>query len=456
MTTPATSDAPASGGQFATPAAGPTRRRFVQQAASTAAALALASLQPLELLAAPAEAAPPVDRLPLPHWPSPGAGPRPFKIDVAQGVLDDLQARLARTRWPDEVAGADWNYGTNRAYLEQLTAYWQKGYDWRAQEAKLNQFPQFMAEVDGFDLHFLHIPGKGPNPVPLLLTHGWPDSFFRFVKLIPLLTDPASHGGRAEDAFTVVVPDIPGFGFSGRPTAPGCDTTRTAALFAKLMTQVLGYPKFAAHGGDFGASVTEQLGLHHADVLLAIHLNNVPPQHAQHSKPEGLSAVEQAYLKTVKAWGEKEGAFTQIQTTKPATASYGLNDSPVGLAAWIIEKFHTWSDCHGNLESVYTKDELLTNVMIYWVTQTIGSSMRYYYEKAHLPAAPEPTHVAVPTGFASFVHDIVPAPRPFAERFFNVQRWVELPQGGHFAALEVPDVLAGQLREYFRAYRKGR
>lgn len=434
-----------------------TRRRFVQQAAASSAALLLGTWRPFAAKAAPL-VNPVVPAAPITQLPMRGAGgstPRPLKIDVPQSVLDDLHTRLAHPRWPDEVVGAGWDYGTNREYLQQLTAYWQQKYDWRLQEAKLNQFPQFMAQVAGTDLHFLHIKGKGPHPVPLLLTHGWPDSFYRMVKIIPLLTDPANYGGRAEDAFTVVVPDIPGFGFSQRPTQPGTDTGRTADLFAELMTGVLGYGRFLAHGGDFGASITEQLALRHAALLPAIHLTNVPPQHAQNTKPEGLSLspVEQAYLRQSKAWAEKEGAFTAVQTTKPQTLSYGLNDSPVGLASWIVEKFHGWSDCRGDLESVFTKDELLTNIMIYWVTQTIGSSARFYYEKAHNPALSQPSYVQVPTGFAAFVHDIDHAPRPFAERFFNVQRWAELPRGGHFAALEVPEVLATQLREFFRPYR---
>jgi microsomal epoxide hydrolase len=323
-------------------------------------------------------------------------GVRPFRIEIAQPVLDDLRARLALTRWPDEVEGAGWAYGANREYLQRLIAYWQRGYDWRAQETKLNAFPQFKARVDDIDLHFIHIVGKGPAPKPLLLTHGWPDSFYRFVKLIPRLTAPAGFGGRAEDAFTVVVPDIPGFGFSDRPIKPGIDTVSTADMFARLMTEVLGYQRFLAHGGDFGASITEQLGLHHADLLPAIHLNNVPPQHAQKVRPQGLSPVEQTYLATVKAWGEQEGAFTALQNSKPQTLSYGLNDSPVGLLAWIIEKFHGWSDINGQLESVFTKDELLTNVMIYWVTQTAGSSARFYYEKAHRTDVTEQSYVTVP------------------------------------------------------------
>ncbi len=295
-----------------------------QVLSSSAALLMLSASKPTTALVAPA---------PSPFPQRVVGGVHPFQISVPQSVLDDLQVRLARTRWPDEVVGAGWDYGTNREALKQLAAYWQHGYDWRTQEAKLNQFPQFMVNVDGTDIHFLHVEGKGPHPMPLLLTHGWPDSFFRFVKLIPLLTDPVRYGGRAEDAFTVVVPDIPGFGFSEKPTQPGMDTMRVADLWARLMTDVLGYETFAAHGGDFGASITEQLGLHHPEVLRAIHMLNVPPQHAQNIAPEGLTPVEKAYLQEVKAWGAKESAFTAIQTTKPQTLSYGLNDSPVGQCA---------------------------------------------------------------------------------------------------------------------------
>lgn len=388
--------------------------------------------------------------------PAGSLAPRPFQINVAPTVLSDLRARLGHTRWPDEIEGANWNYGTNRAYLQGLVAYWQGGYDWRVQERKLNRFPQFVARVDGIDVHFLHVRGKGRNPMPLLLTHGWPDSFFRFVKLIPLLTDPASHGGSADDAFTVVVPDIPGFGFSAKPSTPGFDTTQAAELFAKLMTGVLGYDKFAAHGGDFGASITEQLALHHPESLSAIHLTNVPPQHAKAADQlENLSADEKSYLQRAKAWDEKEGAFTHVQSTKPQTLSFGLNDSPVGLAAWIIEKFHGWSDSSdAGFERVFTRDDLITNVMIYWVTQTAGSAARFYFEKAHRPAAPEPTFVKVPTGFAAFQNDIAPAPRDFAARFFNIVRWTEMAHGGHFAALEVPGPLADQITDFFRPYRR--
>ena len=380
---------------------------------------------------------------------------QPFKIDIAQPVLDDLHQRLAITRWPDELEDADWKYGTNRDYLKHLAAYWQNGYDWRAQEAKLNAFPHFKAEVAGLNLHFIRIEGKGSNPLPLLLVHGWPDSFFRMLPLLPLLTDPASHGGRAEDSFTVIVPDLPGYGFSERPTEKGYDPKRMAAVLTELMTKTLGYDKFVAHGGDWGSSIVEQLALHHASALLGIHLTDVPSTHAKMAdKLPDLSATEKAFVVKNKAWQKKEAGYQQIQGTKPETLAYGLNDSPVGLLGWIIEKFHAWSDNDGNIEHTFTKDDLLTNVMIYWVTQTISSSIRLYYETMHSPSLLVPTHTKVPTGFAIFPKDITPAPRGFAERFFNVQHWQEMPRGGHFAALEEPGLLVADMRDFFRPLRE--
>ena len=378
----------------------------------------------------------------------------PFKINVPESVLTDLRQRLANTRWPDEIEGAGWDYGTNREYLRQLAAYWQEGYDWRAQEARLNELPQFKAQVEGLAIHFVRIEGKGPHPLPLLLVHGWPDSFFRMQKLIPLLTDPAAHGGRAEDAFTVIVPDMPGYGFSDKPTERGYDPVRIATIFDKLMRQ-LGYDQYLAHGGDWGSSVVEQLALHHADAVRAIHLTNVPGARARTAMQQpDLSAAEKAFIARNQAWQEQEAGYQKIQGTKPMTLAYGLNDSPVGLLAWIIEKFHAWSDNDGNIEHTFTRDDLLTNVMIYWVTQTINSSMRLYYESGHSPALVAPARVEVPTGFAIFPKDITPAPRAFAERFFNVRHWEEMPRGGHFAALEEPELLADELRKFFKQFRE--
>ncbi len=412
---------------------------------------------PALLLPALAAGLQPADAAPVPEEPAtvtPGHDDTatPFTINVPQPVLDDLQARLARTRWPDEVDGAGWAYGANREYLQALADRWQHGYDWRAEEAKLNRFAQFTAAVDGMDLHFVHIQGKGPNPMPLLLLHGWPDCFYRFHKIIPLLTDPASHGGRAEDAFTVVVPDIPGFGFSARPTKPGCGPVVIAGLFARLMRDVLGYDRYVAHAGDYGATILEQMALLHPEGIAAIHLTSLPPQHNAKLDLATLNDVERSYLRSVAAWDQAEGGYAHMHSSKPQTLSYGLNDSPAGLLGWITEKFHSWVDPQVSLKQVITRDELLTNVTIYWVTQTISSSVRIYYEKAHHPA-PEPSYVSVPTGFAMFGNDLVPPPRSLVTRFFDVRSWTEEPDGGHFAALEVPGVLAARLREFFSLYR---
>lgn len=379
---------------------------------------------------------------------------RPFTISVPQAVLEDLQARLARTRWPDEVDGAGWDYGANREYLQMLANRWQQGFDWRTEEAKLNRLAQFTASVDGMDLHFVHVEGKGPNPTPLLLLHGWPDSFWRFQKIIPLLTDPVSHGGRPEDSFTVIAPDIPGFGFSSRPTKPGCTPAVVAGLFAKLMRDLLGYDHYVAHAGDYGATILEQMALLHPEGLAAVHLTSLPPQHVATLNPASLSDEERSFVRASAVWDRAEGGYAHMHSSKPQTLGYGLNDSPTGLLGWITEKFHSWVDPHTPLDQVITHDELLTNVTIYWVTQTIGSSARIYYEKAHHPT-PEPSYVSVPTGFAVFGNDLVPPPRSVVARFFDVRSWTEDPRGGHFAALEVPKVLATRLQDFFRPYRRG-
>ena len=380
---------------------------------------------------------------------------KPFTVHIPQPTLDDLRARLANTRWPDEVEGAGWGHGTNRAYLRTLVQYWHDTFDWRKQEALLNQFAHFRAEVDGVGLHFLHERGRGDHPLPLLLAHGWPDSFYRFHKLLPLLTDPAAHGGRAEDAFDVVVPSLPGYGFSDKPTRPGAGDGRTAELLHRLMTQTLGYARFGAHGGDVGSGVTERLALTQPGSLAGIHLTDVPYWHLFTLPPDDLSAAEQAYLDRGKQWQMTEGAYALLQATKPQTLAYGLADSPAGLAAWLVEKFQSWSDCGGDVERRFTKDELLTNLTLYWATETIRSSFTPYFDQE--PARPpQPGKIEVPTGVAIFPHDLVPAPRAYAERFYNVQHWTEMPRGGHFAALEEPELLAEDLRTFFRPLRQPR
>jgi pimeloyl-ACP methyl ester carboxylesterase len=381
--------------------------------------------------------------------------PKSFQIKVSQPVLTDLEKRLKQTRWPDEVIGANWDYGTNLAYLKELVAYWQNDFDWREQEKMLNEFKHFKVDVDGFNLHFIHEHGKGPHPTPLLLTHGWPDSFYRFYKIIPMLTDPARYGGNPEDSFDVVVPSLPGYGFSERPTEKSFQGEQVVDLFAKLMTETLGYERFAAHGGDVGSGMTEALVATRPELLVGIHLTDIPYTHIFTTPPEELSEAEQKYLEAGQQWQMQEGAYALLQGTKPQTLAYGLNDSPAGLAAWIVEKFRAWSDCDGEVEKRFSKDELLTNIMIYWATQTIGSSFLSYYggqgqgQKKEAWKRPE-----VPTGVAIFPKDIVPAPREFGERVFNIQRWTEMPKGGHFAALEEPELLVKDMQAFFRSLKK--
>jgi pimeloyl-ACP methyl ester carboxylesterase len=383
----------------------------------------------------------------------PDAGIRPFRIDISQADLDDLRERLARTRWTDEVEGAGWDYGTNLGYLKELTDYWRDGFDWREQETKLNEFAHYKAQVDGTGIHFIHERGKGPDPTPLLLTHGWPDSFYRFHKLIPMLTDPESYGGNATDSFDVIVPSVPGYGFSDRPQERGLGSPQTADLFTRLMRETLGYERFAAHGGDVGSGVTESVATRHPEALVGMHLTDIPYWHLFTVSSDALSEAEQEYLEKGYQWGMEEGAYAALQSTKPQTPAYALNDSPAGLAAWIVEKFRAWSDCEGDVEQSFTKDELLTNLTLYWATETIGSSFRMYYEPSNDWGGSSTQGSDVPTGVAIFPKDIVPAPRVFGERFFNVRRWTEMPRGGHFAAMEEPELLAEDIRAFFQDLR---
>lgn len=378
---------------------------------------------------------------------------QPFQINVPQTVLDDLGERLARTRWPDEVKGADWDYGTNLGYMKELIDYWQHQYDWRKHERDLNTFSHFKADIDGFGVHFIHERGKGPNPTPLLLLHGWPDSFYRFYKVIAMLTDPEKYGGKAEDAFDVIVPSLPGFGFSDRPSERGEDAARTAERLSKLMTEVLGYDHYTVHGGDGGSPLAQYLAFTHPEAVVGIHLTDIGWHAAMTLDRSTLPDPEQQYLEELEQQGMAESGYVMIQGSKPQTLAYGLNDSPVGLAGWIIEKFRSWSDCDGDVERSYTKDELLTNIMIYWVTQTIHSSIRGYYEGMHSSALFEMQRVEVPVGMALFPKDN-PPPRELAERSLNVQRYTKMPKGGHFAALEEPALFVQDLREFFSGLRQ--
>jgi pimeloyl-ACP methyl ester carboxylesterase len=378
----------------------------------------------------------------------------PFRIEVPDAVLRDLRERIARTRWPDEISGSGWDYGTNLAYLRELLDYWRDGFDWRAQERKLNDLSQFRADVDGLDLHFVHARGRGPDPMPLLMLHGWPSTFYEMTKVLPMLADPAAHGGDPGDSFDVVVPSLPGCGFSERPRESGMHKTRMAELFSKLMTDVLGYERFAARGGDVGAGVVSLLALDHPERVIGIHVSDVYRPYLGPGAPYFTDA-ERTFFDEERTWMEREGAYDHLQATKPQTLGYGLNDSPAGLAAWIVEKYRSWSDCGGNVERRFTKDEILTQLTIYWVTETINSANRLYFERDRSPRLlGSDDRVNVPTAVAIFPGDIDRPPREWGERVYDVRRWTEMPRGGHFAALEEPQLLARDIREFFRPLRR--
>jgi microsomal epoxide hydrolase len=379
--------------------------------------------------------------------------PTPFRINFSDEALRDLRERLERVRWPDEAPLEPWSVGTSLSYMKQLVAYWHDHFDWRAQEAKLNGFRQFTVPLSGIDVHFIHEQGAGPSPIPLLLSHGWPGSVFEFHKVIPMLTDPARFGGDPADAFTVIAPSLPGYGFSFRPGQERFGLERIADVFAQLMTEVLGYRRFAAQGGDWGAFVTSRLGLIYAERLYGIHINLLAvrrdPKMLENPTPE-----EKRYLDELNYWLKEETGYQWIQGTKPQTLAFALSDSPVGLAAWIVEKFRTWSDCGGHPENAFTKDELLTNITLYWLTGAIGSSFWPYYARMHGPwPIPEGARVSAPTGYVEFPAEILRPPRSVAEKVYNIQRWTKMQKGGHFAALEQPEALVREVREFFRPLR---
>ncbi|MEX2230278.1 MAG: epoxide hydrolase family protein [Dehalococcoidia bacterium] len=378
----------------------------------------------------------------------------PFTIAVPDEALDDLRRRLAHTRWPGEIAGSGWTYGTNRDYLRELCDYWRDGYDWRAHEAALNRFPQFTAAVDGYRLHFVHARGAGPRPLPLVFSHGWPGSFVEASKIIGPLTDPAAHGGDAADAFDVVAPSLPGYGFSEIPAVAGYGQARTAELFDALMRS-LGYDRYAAQGGDWGAVITGHLASRFPERVVGAHMNMLVGARRPGDEPPAPPSAEEWRAQEAARQRREEGTgYQRIQGTRPQTLAYGLTDSPAGLAGWIVEKWREWSDCGGDVERRFTKDELLTNISIYWHTGTINSSTRYYYESAHDPerngiAGP----VATPCAFAMFKPIPGARSRARAERDFNVVRWTEFDRGGHFAAMEEPELLVQDIREFFRPLR---
>jgi pimeloyl-ACP methyl ester carboxylesterase len=379
--------------------------------------------------------------------------PRPFAIRVPDGVLATLRARLDRVRWPDEMPDAAWRYGTSLAYMQELVAYWRDHYDWRTQEAELNRFTHFIVSVGGIDLHFIHQAGIGPAPFPLLLSHGWPGSIVEFRQLIPILTDPARFDADPADAFTVIAPSLPGYAFSFQPNQPRFGVVEIADLFASLMTDVLGYRRFGAQGGDWGGFVTSRLGYAYPDRLAGIHVNMLalPREPTTSAEP---SAEEAAYYVQLRHWLTEETGYQWIQGTKPQTLAYALTDSPVGLAAWIVEKFRAWSDCAGDLERRFSKDVVLTNIMLYWITGAINSSFWPYYDRRHRPwPIPDGERIAVPAGYAEFPHEILRPPRSLADRMYDIRRWTRMRAGGHFAALEEPEALAAEIRAFFRPLR---
>ena len=383
-----------------------------------------------------------------------GAAVEPFTIDVSDDVLADLKERLARSRMPDEPEGVGWQLGMNQAYLRQLVEYWRDEFDWRAQERRLNRLEQFKTTIDGLDIHFVHRRSAEPGAFPLILTHGWPGTFAEFDKVIEPLTDPVAHGGRAEDAFHVVAPSIPGYGFSDRPPRLGYGRDRTGAMFAELMAR-LGYERYGAQGGDLGAGISRWLAANDAEHVAGLHLNLCTAGPPDPENPTAGVPPEEIALMEERAafWTDEERGYSHMHGTKPQTLGYSLNDSPVGLAAWIVEKYRSWCDCDGDPETRFSKDELLTTLTIYWATETATSAARYYYEGRHGANSPDPARIEVPTACAAFPGEFRFTPRRWLEARYNLVRFTMMPSGGHFAASEEPELLVDDLRAFFRELR---
>ena len=379
---------------------------------------------------------------------------RPFRIGIPQADLDDLEERLARTRFPDELPGVGWSRGVPLDYLKELAEYWRASYDWREHEAKLNEFPQYTTEIDGQNVHFLHVRSPEQDALPLILTHGWPGSVVEFLDIIGPLTDPRAHGGDPADAFHLVIPSLPGFGFSGPTREAGWTERRIAAAFAELMRR-LGYESYGAQGGDVGAGVSPDLGRVAPDHVVGVHVNAatvgfMPFPPLDDAELAQLTDSEKARVERIGEFMSEDFGYAQIQSTRPQTLAYGLTDSPAGQLAWIVEKFKEWTFPSAELpETAIDRDRLLTNVMLYWLTGTAGSSGRLYYENMH--SGNWPARSTVPTGVAVFAEDI--AIRRYAEQNNTIVHWSEFDRGGHFAAMEVPDLLVGDVRDFFRPLR---
>jgi microsomal epoxide hydrolase len=375
-----------------------------------------------------------------------------FRIRVDDGLLEDLRCRLAATRFPDQIEDTGWEYGIPVDYVRELVEYWRDAYDWRAQEARLNRLPHYRTRIDGESIHFVHARSAHTDAFPLLLIHGWPGSIAEFLDVVPRLTDPEAHGGSAADAFHVIAPSLPGYGFSGPTQARGWDVLRIARAFTELMRRV-GYARYGAQGGDWGAQIATRIGALDPEHCAALHLNMPiagPPR-----EPVPLGDEDKADLAAMARFQSEESGYAQLQGTKPQTLGVALNDSPAGLLAWIVEKFRGWSDCGGHPENSFTRDQLITNAMLYWVTQTITSSARLYWESRRSGVWTRAAeYVRAPTGVGRYPkEEIIRPPRAWVERQYNVTHWAVLPRGGHFAAMEQPELFVRDLRDFFRALR---
>ena len=384
---------------------------------------------------------------------------KPFKLNIENDILEGISNRLKTSRLPEDFGNSNWSYGTERNYLENLLEYWISDYDWKKTEKEINSFPNFICEINNIPIHFIHIKSSNKNSKPIILTHGWPWTFWDYKKIIRPLTNPEEYGGKKEDSFDVVVPSLPGFGFSTPLKETGINFSNTADLWVSLMQDILGYDKFFAHGGDWGGLVTLQLGHKYSKIVPAVHTHTIinldffdspPPNEEDFAENE-----KNFHLQNLKFWEEGHGYF-QIQATKPQTLSYAINDSPIGLCAWLIEKRRDWSDCNGDIESKFTKDDLINTTMIYWLSETFGTSARYYYEAAH--NLWKPSHDRFPmvesaTGFSIFEGDIIFRPKKLMEKANNLKHWNMFKNGGHFAPMEQPEIIIDEIRKFFNEYR---
>jgi pimeloyl-ACP methyl ester carboxylesterase len=383
---------------------------------------------------------------------SPDKTPRPFRIEVPQSTINRILTRVRNAKWPDRIDSHDWSYGANWDYMKSLAGYWTTGYDWRRSEKSFNRYPQFLARVEDYDIHFFHVRGKGPRPLPLILTHGWPGSVFEFLEAIGPLSDPASYGGSAEDSFDVIVPSLPGFGFSSKPKGKPIGPRTTARLWHKLMTENLGYARYGAQGGDWGYAVTAALAQQNPDSIVGIHLNAAGAAPVPESE---LTDEIRAWQRLAAAQRVAETDYFGEQQHKPQTVAFALADNPLGTAAWIVEKMQGWSDSGDDLDKTLSKDQVLTNVMIYLVTDTAGTAVWFYRGPVEEGAAPPQGKSKVPTGFAAFPAEkaYLQPPRVLLERDYNLVHYTKMPHGGHFACLEQPQLFVGDVRTFFRKVR---